>query len=93
MNAFDKGKAGTSGSRRGIVAAAVLRAASLSARMSKAFMARTSGVSEDTIQSWEDGTTRGQPRASPSRPGIRIIYQHSLNVEPTSSLSISRYIA
>ena len=58
MNSFDQNQnqASAGGSRRGIVAAAVLRAACLSARMSKAFIARASGVSEDTIQSWEDGT-------------------------------------
>jgi hypothetical protein len=58
MNSFDEdhNQASAGGSRPGIVAAAVLRAACSSARMSEAFIARASGVSKDTIQSWADGT-------------------------------------
>ncbi len=56
MNSFDQDQASTGGSRPGIVAAAVLRAACSSARMSEAFIARASGVSKDTIRSWAEGT-------------------------------------
>ena len=56
MNSFDQDQASAGGSRPGIVAAAVLRAACSSARMSEAFIARASGVSKDTIRSWADGT-------------------------------------
>jgi hypothetical protein len=56
MNSFDHHRASTGGSRPGIVAAAVLRAACSSARMSEAFIARASGVSTNTIQLWADGT-------------------------------------
>jgi len=62
MSAFDQyqnqEQAGAGEPRPGIVAAAVLRAACSSARMSEAFIARASGVSKDTIQSWADGTCR-----------------------------------
>jgi hypothetical protein len=60
MSGFDQyqnqDQAGAGGSRPGLVAAAVLRAACSSARMSEAFIARASGVSKDTIWSWADGT-------------------------------------
>src|SRR6266536_5636797 len=56
MNSFDQHRASAGGSRPGIVAAAVLRAACSSARMSEAFIARASGVSTNTIQLWADGT-------------------------------------
>ncbi len=56
MDAVDRGRARAGESRPGIVAAAVLRAACLSARMSEAFIARASGVSADTIRSWADGS-------------------------------------
>ncbi len=56
MNSFDQDQANAGRSRPGIVAAAVLRAACSSARMSEAFIARASGVSKDTIQSWADGS-------------------------------------
>jgi hypothetical protein len=56
MDAVDKGQARAGGARPGIVAAVVLRAACSSARMSEAFIARTSGVSTDTIRSWADGS-------------------------------------
>ncbi|MGD0378115.1 MAG: hypothetical protein ABSB01_26520 [Streptosporangiaceae bacterium] len=56
MDAVDRGRARAGESRPGIVAAAVLHAACLSARMSEAFIARASGVSADTIRSWADGS-------------------------------------
>jgi len=67
MNAHSQSHASTGGSRPGIVAAAVLRAACLSARMSEAFIARTSGVSEHALQSWADGT---RPLASVPVPRL-----------------------
>ena len=56
MATADPGQARTGGSRRGIVAAAVLRAACASARMSEAFIARETGVSADALRCWADGT-------------------------------------
>ena len=56
MGSADLGRARSGGSRLGIVAAAVLRAASSSARMSEAFIAREAGVSAETLRSWADGT-------------------------------------
>ena len=56
MDAVDQGQARSGGSRPGIVAATVLRAACSSARMSEAFIASASGVSADTIRSWADGS-------------------------------------
>lgn len=56
MDAVDQGQASAGGSPPGIVAAAVLRAACSSARMSEAFIARASGVSVNAIRSWADGS-------------------------------------
>ena len=56
MDTADQGRARTGGPQAGIVAAAVLRAARASARMSEAFIARETGLSADTFQSWADGT-------------------------------------
>ena len=56
MATADQDRARTGGPRPGIVAAAVLRAACASARMSEAFIARETGVSADTLRSWADGT-------------------------------------
>ena len=67
MNAHNQSHASTGGSLPGIVAAAVLRAACVSARMSEAFIARTSGVSEHAFQSWADGT---RPLASVPVPRL-----------------------
>jgi hypothetical protein len=67
ISTHDEAHASTGGSRPGIVAAAVLRAACASARMSEAFIARTSGVSEHTFHSWADGT---RPLASVPVPRL-----------------------
>jgi hypothetical protein len=43
--------------RAGVVAGAVLRGARLSAGISEAGLAAASGVAEDTVRSWEDGSS------------------------------------
>ena len=43
--------------RAGVVAGAVLRGARLSAGISEASLAAASGVTEDTVRSWEDGSS------------------------------------
>jgi transcriptional regulator with XRE-family HTH domain len=43
--------------RAGVVAGAVLRGARLSAGISEARLAAASGVTEDTVRSWEDGSS------------------------------------
>jgi transcriptional regulator with XRE-family HTH domain len=54
-------------SRPGIVAGAVLRSARLSAGLSQENLAAVTGVSEETIRAWEDGSS---PLASVPAPRI-----------------------
>jgi hypothetical protein len=53
--------------RPGVVAGAVLRGARLSASVSEANLAAASGVAEDTVRSWEDGSS---PLAAVSLPHV-----------------------
>ena len=54
-------------SRPGVVAGMVLRAARLSAQVTEESLARVSGVSQDTIQAWEEGSA---PLASVPLPEV-----------------------
>ena len=54
-------------SRPGVVAGMVLRAARLSAQVTEESLARASGVSQDTIRAWEEGSA---PLAAVPLPDI-----------------------